>query len=153
MEEDIKLLLSYIETEINEGKKPIIGNGVIVNGQAILKLIERIRVALPLATGEDKILQATEKAREIIEIAEQRKANIIDDDIATREAKAKAGRIIQHAMLEKARIERNLAQNCYDMVAAIQKTVNKASQEISEVCLEADKAFTSAIERVEVKLD
>ena len=153
MEEDIRLLLSYIETEINEGKKPIIGNGVIVNGQAILKLIERIRVALPLATGEDKILQATEKAREIIEIAEQRKATIIDSDIATREAKVKAERIIQRAMLQKARIEHDLAQNCYDMVSAIQKTVNQANEQINAVCTSADKAFASAIERVEVKLD
>ena len=44
MEEDVKLLLSYIETEVKEGKKPIIGNGVIVNGANILNLINRIRL-------------------------------------------------------------------------------------------------------------
>ena len=68
MDEDIKLLLSYIETEVKEGKKPIIGNGVIVNGNAILNLIERIRVALLVATGEEKIIEATQKAQEIIDI-------------------------------------------------------------------------------------
>ena len=58
MEEDIKLLLSYIETEVKEGKKPLIGGGVIVNGTAILKLLDRVRAALEVATGEDKVKEA-----------------------------------------------------------------------------------------------
>lgn len=153
MDEDIKLLLSYIETEVKEGKKPIIGNGVIVNGNAILNLIERIRVALLVATGEEKIIEATQKAQEIIEIAEQRKATIIDNDIATKEARVKAERIIQKAMIQKAKIERDLAKNCYDMVTIIRKTVNDARTEIDEACDEAEKAFASAIDRVEVKID
>ena len=108
MEEDIKLLLSYIETEVREGKKQLIGNGVVVNGAAILKLIDRIRVALPMATGEDKIIEATEKAKEIINLAEDRKAGLIDNDIATKEARVKAERIIQQALIQKSKMEQYL---------------------------------------------
>ena len=119
MEEDVKLLLSYIETEVKEGKKPIIGNGVIVNGANILNLINRIRVALPYVTGEDKIIEATEKAKEIIEFAEQQKEKIIDEDIATKEARVKADRIIQQAMLQ------NLYYSFHNLLSSILLLINR----------------------------
>ncbi|MGN0768891.1 MAG: hypothetical protein ACI4M8_05995 [Christensenellales bacterium] len=153
MEEDINLLLSYIETEINDGKKPLIGGGVIVNGTAILKLIDRIRAALAIATGEDKITQATQKAQEIIEFAEQSKAKLIDEDIATREARAKADRIVQQALVQRSRMERDLAENLSVMLSDIKKTVNDADARLDSVMEEAKKSIDSALARVNVKLD
>lgn len=153
MEEDINLLLSYIETEINDGKKPLIGGGVIVNGTAILKLIDRIRAALAIATGEDKITQATQKAQEIIEFAEQSKAKLIDEDIATREARAKADRIVQQALVQRSRMERDLAENLSVMLSDIKKTVNDADARLNSVMEEAKKSIDSALARVNVKRD
>lgn len=153
MEEDINLLLSYIETEINDGKKPLIGGGVIVNGTAILKLIDRIRAALAIATGEDKITQATQKAQEIIEFAEQSKAKLIDEDIATREARAKADRIVQQALVQRSRMERDLAENLSVMLSDIKKTVNDADARLNSVMEEAKKSIDSALVRVNVKRD
>ena len=153
MEEDISLLLSYIETEINDGKKPLIGGGVIVNGTAILKLIDRIRAALAIATGEDKITQATQKAQEIIEFAEQSKAKLIDEDIATREARAKADRIVQQALVQRSRMERDLAENLSVMLSDIKKTVNDADARLNSVMEEAKKSIDSALARVNVKRD
>lgn len=153
MEEDINLLLSYIETEINDGKKPLIGGGVIVNGTAILKLIDRIRAALAIATGEDKITQATQKAQEIIEFAEQSKAKLIDEDIATREARAKADRIVQQALVQRSRMERDLAENLSVMLSDIKKTVNDVDARLNSVMEEAKKSIDSALARVNVKLD
>lgn len=153
MEEDVKLLLSYIETEVKEGKKPIIGNGVIVNGTNILNLINRIRVALPYVTGEDKIIEATEKAKEIIEFAEQQKEKIIDEDIATKEARVKADRIIQQAMLQKTKMEHDVAANLASMLSMVKERVNNATDNLTALNASINKSLDSALQRVNSKLD
>ena len=153
MEEDIKLLLSYIETAIKEGKKPIIGGGVIVDGAAILKLLERVRAALDVATGEDVIQQATQKANEIITFAEQSKEKLIDQDIATREAKARAERIVRQAMLEKAKIEKELMQNLTFMLNNAKQAVVQADESITKALGDANKSLDSALSRVGKKFD
>ncbi len=153
MEEDVKLLLSYIETEVKEGKKPIIGNGVIVNGANILNLINRIRVALPYVTGEDKIIEATEKAKEIIEFAEQQKEKIIDEDIATKEARVKADRIIQQAMLQKTKMEHDVAANLASMLSMVKESVNNATDNLTALNASINKSLDSALQRVNSKLD
>lgn len=148
MEEDIKLLLSYIETEVKEGKKPLIGGGVIVNGAAILKLLDRVRAALEVATGEDKVKEATQKAQEIIEFAEQSKAKLIDEDIATREARAKADRIIQQALISRNRMEHDLAENLNVMLSDIKKRVEEVDGILNGAITDAKKSIDSAITRV-----
>ncbi len=148
MEEDIKLLLSYIETEVKEGKKPLIGGGVIVNGAAILKLLDRVRVALEVATGEDKVKEATQKAQEIIEFAEQSKAKLIDEDIATREARAKADRIVQQAMISRNRMEHDLAENLTVMLNDIKKRVEETDAIVNNALSDAKKSIDSALTRV-----
>ncbi len=148
MEEDIKLLLSYIETEVKEGKKPLIGGGVIINGTAILKLLDRVRAALEVATGEDKVKEATQKAQEIIEFAEQSKAKLIDEDIATREARAKADRIIQQALISRNRMEHDLAENLNVMLSDIKKRVEEVDGILNGAITDAKKSIDSAITRV-----
>ena len=152
MNEDIKLLLSYIETEIREGKKQVIGNGVIVNGEAILSLIKRIRVALSEATGEDKVNEATQKANEIIALAEQRKESLIDNDIATKEARVKAERIIQQAMIYKSKMENTVAKNLAEMLNTVKETITNTETRLKKTSDEALKSLDSAIARVNSKL-
>ena len=152
MNEDIKLLLSYIETEIREGKKQVIGNGVIVNGEAILSLIKRIRVALSEATGEDKVNEATQKANEIIALAEQRKESLIDNDIATKEARVKAERIIQQAMIYKSKMENTVAKNLAEMLNTVKETITNTETRLKKTSDEALKSLYSAIARVNSKL-
>lgn len=152
MNEDIKLLLSYIETEIREGKKQVIGNGVIVNGEAILSLIKRIRVALSEATGEDKVNEATQKANEIIALAEQRKESLIDNDIATKEARVKAERIIQQAMIYKSKMENTVAKNLAEMLNTVKDTIIDTETRLKKTSDEALKSLDSAIARVNSKL-
>lgn len=152
MNEDIKLLLSYIETEIREGKKQVIGNGVIVNGEAILSLIKRIRVALSEATGEDKVNEATQKANEIIALAEQRKESLIDNDIATKEARVKAERIIQQAMIYKSKMENTVAKNLAEMLNTVKETITDTETRLKKTSDEALKSLDSAIARVNSKL-
>ena len=108
--EDIGLLLSYMETEVKEGKKAWIGNGVIIDKDVMLNLIERIRIALPQATGEAQIIQAKKEAQEIIERAEQRKATLIDTSMAMKEAKIRAEKIMLQAVENKKNTETNQIQ-------------------------------------------
>lgn len=126
--EDIGLLLSYIETEVKEGKKTWIGNGVIVDRDTILKLVERIRIALPQATGEAQIRQAQKEAQEIIHLAEQRKEVMIDASMAMREAKARAEKIIMQAAENKKAIEKELEQNVSVVLTTVGNYLEEASK-------------------------
>ena len=126
--EDIGLLLSYIETEVKEGKKTWIGNGVIVDRDTILKLVERIRIALPQATGEAQIRQAQKEAQEIIHLAEQRKEVMIDASMAMREAKARAEKIIMQAAENKKAIEKELEQNASVVLTTVGNYLEEASK-------------------------
>lgn len=151
MEEDIRLLLSYIETEVREGRKPIMGSGVVVNGAQILSLLNRVRAALDVATGEDKVKEATQKANEIIQLAYERKQKIIDEDIATREAKAKAERIVAQAYAEKGKIEADLKSNLNHMLKEAKAAVDEANASVKEAMEIASKSLDSAITRVNTK--
>lgn len=126
--EDIGLLLSYIETEVKEGKKAWIGNGVIVDKDVMLNLIERIRIALPQATGEAQIRQAKKEAQEIIELAEQRKATLIDNSMAMKEAKVRAEKILVQAAESKKNTEAELEQNVSAVLSAVQNYLSEASK-------------------------
>ena len=126
--EDIGLLLSYIETEVKEGKKAWIGNGVIVDKDVMLDLIERIRIALPQATGEAQVRQAKKEAQEIIELAEQRKAALIDNSMAMKEAKVRAEKILVQAAESKKNTEAELEQNVSAVLSAVQNYLAEASK-------------------------
>lgn len=126
--EDIGLLLSYMETEVKEGKKAWIGNGVIVDKDVMLNLIERIRIALPQATGEAQVLQAKKDAQEIIELAEQRKATLIDTSMAMKEAKVRAEKILLQAVENKKNTEAELEQNVSAVLSAVQNYLAEASK-------------------------
>ncbi len=124
--EDIELLLSYIETEINDGKKQWIGNGVTVDGESIRNLIERIRKSLPEATGEAVILDAKKKAQEIVDVAEQRRAALIEGSIAMNEAKARAEKIIVNAYQQKTKIEKDMTENLLAILSTLQNNLTEA---------------------------
>ena len=126
--EDIGLLLSYMETEVKEGKKAWIGNGVIVDKDVMLNLVERIRIALPQATGEAQVLQAKKEAQEIIELAEQRKATLIDTSMAMKEAKVRAEKILVQAVENKKNTEAELEQNVSAVLSAVQNYLAEASK-------------------------
>lgn len=88
--EDVNLLLSYIETEIMHGKKSILGNGVIVDGEAILNLVRRVRASVAALNGDDLREEAAEIARNTIAAAEQRRAQLLEERIINAEVKVRA---------------------------------------------------------------
>ena len=126
--EDIGLLLTYLETEINEGRKTLVGNGVVVDKTSVLDLIRRIRVSLPYATGEVQVQQAQREAQEIIRLAEARRAELIDNSMAMMEAKSRAEKIMKNAAENKRLTEQELEQNVTAVLTGVKDCLGEASR-------------------------
>ena len=75
--EDINLLLSYIETEVIEGKRTIMGNGIIVNGENVLNLVKRIRISLNELDGSNVLAEANDKAQKIVDTVKREQIETI----------------------------------------------------------------------------
>ncbi len=130
--EDINLLLSFIETEVLDGKKTFMGNGVVVNGENILNLIKRIRISLNAMDGTDLIGEANERAQKIIALAEQRKEQILDESIVMSEAKAFADRTISDALARRNQIEETMKRNIVTMLNQVKKSLVGAENGVDE---------------------
>ena len=144
-------MLGYIETAVKEGKKTILGNGVIVDGNYILDVVNRIRVAYSKVNGEEIVEKANEKANEILREAESRKEEIIKQDAVMKEARIRADRIVSQANFEKSKRERELIDNLSAMLASAQATVDDANEKIATAMNEASKSIKSALIRVNKK--
>lgn|GEM_PF-1647923 len=151
--EDIKLLLGYIETAMKEGRKQVFGKGVVVDGDYVLDLVERIRVAYAKVNGEELVEKANEKANEILREAESRRDEILRKEAVVQEARIVADRIVSTAQAEKARKERELIDNLSAMLANAQASVDEANGKIVDAMNEASRSIKSALLRVNKKKD
>lgn len=138
--EDVKLLLSFIETEVINGKKTFMGNGVVVNGDGILSLIKRIRFALNESDGTNLCLEAQERAQEIVNSAEIRKEQILDESTVIKEAKAIADKTVRDAFAYKQEIEDRTQRNVAAMLNSVRKSlvdltagIDKAVEELNDI--------------------
>ncbi|MBR1625338.1 MAG: hypothetical protein IJ676_06330, partial [Clostridia bacterium] len=139
--EDIKLLLGYIETAMKEGRKQVFGKGVVVDGDYVLDLVERIRVAYAKVNGEELVEKANEKANEILREAESRRDEILRKEAVVQEARIVADRIVSTAQAEKARKERELIDNLSAMLANAQASVDEANGKIVDAMNEASRSI------------
>lgn len=121
--EDINLLLSYIETEIIEGKKSLFGNGVVVDGKAILGYLKRIRYAVSLSLGENVLNEAVERAQKIIETAEKRRAEILKDSLIVAEAERRAASVVADAEKRKESVEQKSVEKITEMLTEVKNTL------------------------------
>lgn len=128
--EDINLLLSYIETEVIEGKRTIMGNGIIVNGENVLNLVKRIRISLNELDGSNVLAEANDKAQKIVATAEQRKEQILDETIIIAEAKAIAEKTVRDAAVKREQIEIITAQNVIRNLNQLQNMLKGVSTEV-----------------------
>lgn len=130
--EDINLLLSYVEAEVKDGKKPFMGNGVIVNGENILNLVKRIRISLSNMDGTAILADANEQAQKIISQAESMKAKMLDADINIRDAQVIAEGIINDAFDRKAQVEENMRRNVVNMLNQVKLNLKNAGISIDK---------------------
>ncbi len=128
--EDINLLLSYIETEVLEGKKTFMGNGIIINGENVLNLVKRIRISLNELDGSNVLAEANDRAQKIVATAEQRKEQILDESIIIAEARAMADKTVREAAAKSGQIETHIAQNVIKNLNQLQNMLKGISTEV-----------------------
>lgn len=129
--EDINLLLSYLETEVLNGKKPFMGSGVIVDGETTLGLIKRIRQVLPYVTGEAILEDAKQKAAEMLDYAENKRAQLLDEHILISEAKAISEHTVKEALKRKELIENKANENIIAMLTEVKSSLSEAGQRVN----------------------
>lgn len=129
--EDVNLLLSYITTEVENGKKAIRG-GVIVDGDNIINLVERIRAAVGSMNGDVLVAEANERAKKIVALAEQRKAQLLDENIVVSEAKAIAEHIVDEAVARRDKIEEQVKKNLANMLLNVRNDLVDAAKSVDE---------------------
>lgn len=128
--EDINLLLTYIETEITEAKKSLLGGGVIVNGETILNLVRRLRDAVNSFTGADIIASANLKAQQIVAMAEARRENILDNDTIIADAHAIAEKIKNDALEQRTKANLEFNNKLYNMLSKVNNSIKAAEEQI-----------------------
>ena len=129
--EDVNLLLSYITTEVENGKKSLRG-GVVVNGDNILNLVNRIRIAVGSMNGDALVAEANERAKKIVAMAEQRRAQLLDENIMTAEAKAIAEHIVDEACARRDKIEEQVKKNLANMLLNVRNDLVDAAKSVDE---------------------
>ena len=129
--EDVNLLLSYITTEVENGKKALRG-GVIVDAENILNLVNRIRTAVSSMNGDVLVAEANEKAKKIVAMAEQRRAQLLDENIMTSEAKAIAEHIVDEAIARRDKIEEQVKKNLANMLLSVRNDLVDAAKSVDE---------------------
>ena len=139
--DEIEELLQQIERELANGKRPIFGGGVTVDDEAIYAAIDGIRAAVPGAVREAKIiLRDSEKrmeaesnrARDIIQKAEQRAEEILNEHVIVQKAREEAEMIRRQAdaYVAKSRVDArnelvNLLETTDDALAKSLKLVRQ----------------------------
>lgn len=122
--EDINLLLNYIENEIKSKKL------FALDKNAILSYTERIRAALPESLNEKRIREETQKAQNIIALAEKRKEQLLAETEVVKEAERRAEEIVQKAYEIQTEYATNTMQNLYKMLADINEHLRVAKDSI-----------------------
>lgn len=129
--EDVNLLLSFIVNEVESGKKALRG-GVVVNGDNVINLVNRIRIAVGSMNGEEQLREANERAKKIVALAEQTRAQLLDENDILRQAQAEASKIIADAQRKKEMAETQLKNNVANMLFSVRNSLLGAQKSIDE---------------------
>lgn len=124
--EEIYALLDYIETEMR-AKSGILGKSIDKN--AILGYTARIRELLSDALGEKRIKEELLKAKQIVEMAEAKQKELIEETAIVEAAKKRAAEIQQTAI-----------RKAQEFSAATKKTLQGI---LSDSAKQLDDAFRS----------
>lgn len=110
---DILFLVDRLEATVNAGWRLPFTNKAIVDEQAILDIIDQMRIAIPeeikqakrVAQDRDRLLaQAQAEADKIIATGHEQAARLLQERELTKSAEAQAQAIVEEAKKEAARI-------------------------------------------------
>jgi predicted nucleotide-binding protein (sugar kinase/HSP70/actin superfamily) len=122
--EDINLLLNYIENEIKSKKI------FALDKNAILSYTERIRASLPEALNEKRIREETQKAQNIVALAEKRREQMLSETEVVKEAERRAEEIVQKAYEIQTEYATNTMKNLYKMLSDVNEHLQVAKDSI-----------------------
>ncbi|MFA6867172.1 MAG: hypothetical protein WCR54_06605 [Clostridia bacterium] len=128
--EDIKLLLTYLETEITDGKKSFLGGGVVVDSDRMMDLTKRIRVAFDEISGNNVLANANKKAQQIVAEASARRQQILDNDTIIADAQAIAEKIKNDAQIVCKNEAKDNYAKLYNMLEKVNANLISASKNI-----------------------
>ena len=129
--EDVNLLLSFIVNEVESGKKALRG-GVIVNGDNVINLVNRIRIAVGSMNGEEQLREANERAKKIVALAEQTRAQLLDENDIVRQAQAEASKILADAQRKRETSETQVKNYVANMLFSVRNSLLGAQKSIDE---------------------
>jgi hypothetical protein len=128
--EDINLLFTYIETELSNGKKNLLGSGITVNGETLMNLFERLKAAVSEATGENVLTSANLKAQKIVTMAEERRSQILDNDTIIADAYAIAEKIKNDALLQRNKASQEFNSKLFNMLDKVNNNLKVAVEQV-----------------------
>jgi hypothetical protein len=133
--EDIEDILIEMEQEIHDGKKPLFGGGVIIDGDALLAAVDRIRKNLPdmvrearqlIAASERKRQEDAARSEAIIMAAQQKADALLSDHGIIKQAEAEAEAIRRQALDFKARVEGDVRSDVLVLLGRAEKSLSEA---------------------------
>jgi len=133
--EDIEDILIEIEQEIHDGKKPLFGGGITIDGEALLSAVDRIRRSLPDMVREARhVIAASDRKRQddaarsesIIMAAQQRADALLSDHGIIKQAEAEAEVIRRQALDFKARVEGDVRSDVLVLLGRSEKSLSEA---------------------------
>ncbi|MDR2267171.1 MAG: hypothetical protein LBE09_06285 [Christensenellaceae bacterium] len=143
--EDIEDLLLQIEEELDNGKKSFFGSGVTVDAEVIVNIINRIRdnypSAIQRATSSKKaaapaasvarkndynLQDETQKASNIVMMAQQRAEQILSEHNIVYQAQREAETIKQRATEYREKIMSQIKSEVNDMLGEAQRNLSDA---------------------------
>lgn len=134
-------LLSNLKSLIEKGKPVPFSNMVMVDEKKLISIIEEIEKSFPseferakeiLRTKESIITEARERAKKIIENAENDKKRLIYESEIVIEAKEEAEKILKEAREEAERIKSEGREFVKDLLSKIDNYLLKARNIISD---------------------
>lgn len=154
---DILELVDRLEELFNESRAVPFTHSVLVDEDRFLDIIDQMRVTIPeevrkaqqlLAQRERILAQAKEEAQRTIQLAQQKREEMLSDHRLVQEAQRKASQIIAQAEAEAERIRREadryaleslekLAVQLDRMLTEVQNGI-RVLQEVQEVPPEVD---------------
>lgn len=133
--EDIEDILIEIEQEIHDGKKPLFGGGITVDGEILLAAVDRIRRSLPdmvrearqvIAASERKRQEDAARSESMIMAAQQKADALLSDHGIIKQAEAEAEAIRRQALDFKERVEGDVRSDVLVLLGRAEKSLSEA---------------------------
>lgn len=136
---DILELVDRLEELFNEGRAVPFTHSVIVDEDRFLDIIDQMRMTIPdevrkaqqlLAQRERILAQAKEEAQRTIQLAQQKREEMLSEHRLVEEAQRKAAQIIAQARADADRIRREADQYA---LASLERLADQLERMLTEV--------------------